>query len=120
MSKTESFLLYSTLESEHKEDKDPRDEVQVMTLHKSKGLEFKTVFLVGVEENILPSFESVKLQRENPKLLEEERRLMYVGITRAKQRLFMSFADNRVQYGNFIANPPSRFLLESVGDVNLM
>lgn len=118
MSKTEAFLLYSTLESEHKEDKEPRDEVQVMTLHKSKGLEFKTVFLVGIEENILPSYESVQLQKENPKLLEEERRLMYVGITRAKQRLFMSFADNRVQYGNFIANPPSRFLVESVGDFN--
>lgn len=112
MSKTEAFLLYSTLESEHKEDKEPRDEVQVMTLHKSKGLEFKTVFLVGIEENILPSYEAVESQKQNPRLLEEERRLMYVGITRAKQRLFISFADNRVQYGNFIANNPSRFLSE--------
>ena len=82
--------------------------VTMMTLHSAKGLEFSQVFIPGMEENIFPSYRSVN---EDDRL-EEERRLMYVGITRAKKRLFLTRAEARMLYNQFSHNPPSRFLKE--------
>ena len=79
-----------------------------MTIHSAKGLEFKHVFLVGMEENLFPHSRSV----ENISELEEERRLCYVGITRARQKLYLSYAEYRRMYGNDSYNPPSRFIKE--------
>jgi DNA helicase-2/ATP-dependent DNA helicase PcrA len=84
------------------------DYVTLMTLHSAKGLEFDNVFIPGMEEGIFPSSRSV--DEENR--LEEERRLMYVGITRARKRLYLSRAEERTMYNNFNRNPPSRFLNE--------
>jgi DNA helicase-2/ATP-dependent DNA helicase PcrA len=84
------------------------DAVVMMTLHSAKGLEFPAVFLVGLEEGLFPHSRSLMENRE----LEEERRLCYVGITRAKQRLYVTYANMRTMYGNFNNSIPSRFLLE--------
>jgi len=82
--------------------------VTLMTLHAAKGLEFSIVFLAGLEEGLLPHMRALD-EKFN---LQEERRLCYVGITRAKQRLHVTYARNRVQFGSFTANVPSRFLKE--------
>lgn len=92
---------------ERGEDDDEADQVQLMTLHASKGLEFPHVFLIGMEEGILPHQNS--LEDDN---IEEERRLAYVGITRAQQTLTFSLCKERRQYGEVIKSEPSRFLLE--------
>lgn len=92
---------------ERGEDDDEADQVQLMTLHASKGLEFPHVFLIGMEEGILPH--QTSLDEEN---VEEERRLAYVGITRAQQTLTFSLCKERRQYGEIIKPEPSRFLLE--------
>jgi ATP-dependent DNA helicase Rep len=88
------------------DDKDG-DSVQLMTLHAAKGLEFPHVFLVGMEEEILPHRNSLE-----GAALEEERRLCYVGITRARQTLTLTYADKRKKYGEEISCEPSRFLKE--------
>ena len=82
--------------------------VNLMTLHSAKGLEFSIVFMVGLEEGILPHTKSIY----NPSQLEEERRLCYVGLTRAKEKIFLSFALRRTLFGSTQVNPPSRFLGE--------
>ena len=92
---------------ERGEDDDESDQVQLMTLHASKGLEFPHVFLIGMEEGILPHQTSID---ENN--VEEERRLAYVGITRAQQTLTFSLCKERRQYGEVIKPEISRFLLE--------
>lgn len=92
---------------ERGEDDDEADQVQLMTLHASKGLEFPHVFLIGMEEGILPH--QTSLDENN---VEEERRLAYVGITRAQQTLTFSLCKERRQYGEIIKPEPSRFLLE--------
>lgn len=89
--------------------------VNLMTLHSAKGLEFDTVFLCGMEEGIFPSQQS----RTDPDRLEEERRLCYVGITRAREKLYMTFADTRMVYGQFSNQLPSRFF-EEMGDTITM
>ena len=84
------------------------DAVRLMTVHAAKGLEFKCVFIVGMEENLFPSAMSL-YDREG---LEEERRLFYVAVTRAKERLWITFSKNRYRFGSLIQNDPSRFLEE--------
>ncbi|MGP1573768.1 DNA helicase Rep [Aggregatibacter segnis] len=92
---------------ERGEEEDDSDQVQLMTLHASKGLEFPHVFLIGMEEGILPHQTSIG--EDN---VEEERRLAYVGITRAQQNLWFSLCKERRQFGELIRPEPSRFLLE--------
>ena len=92
---------------ERQEDEDQDDAVQLMTLHASKGLEFPHVYMIGLEEELLPHRNSI----ENDDI-EEERRLMYVGITRAKKVLTISYAAQRKQFGETIDCVPSRFLEE--------
>lgn len=83
-----------------------KDAVHMMTLHSAKGLEFPTVFIVGLEEGILPHSRSMLSYEE----MEEERRLMYVGLTRAKEKIYLLFTRQRTIFGSTQANPPSRFL----------
>jgi len=89
-------------------DKQAPDAVTLMTLHSAKGLEFPVVFIVGLEESLLPHGQAVYSQSE----LEEERRLMYVGMTRAKQELYLTYASQRLLFGGRQSNPPSRFLAD--------
>ncbi|MDQ3018472.1 MAG: ATP-binding domain-containing protein [bacterium] len=83
-----------------------KDSVTLMTLHAAKGLEFDVVFFVGLEEGVLPHSNSLM----DPNQLAEEVRLAYVGLTRARQRLFLLYAQSRQMFGNFQSNPPSRIL----------
>ena len=83
--------------------------VTLMTLHAAKGLEFPVVFIIGLEEGIFPSLRSIM---EHDDDVEEERRLAYVGITRAEQKLFLTNAYSRLLYGRTQTNRPSRFILE--------
>ncbi|MEY8712929.1 ATP-dependent DNA helicase Rep [Mangrovibacter phragmitis] len=92
---------------ERGESEDEQDQVQLMTLHASKGLEFPYVFLVGMEEGLLPHQSSI--DEDN---IDEERRLAYVGITRAQKELFFTLCRERRQFGELIRPEPSRFLLE--------
>ena len=98
--------LMSDIESEDEENGD--DKITLMTIHSAKGLEFNTVFIVGVEENLLPS----SMAQGSPRELEEERRLFYVAITRAKEHCVLTFAKSRYRYGSFEFSEPSRFLKE--------
>jgi ATP-dependent DNA helicase Rep len=91
----------------HADRDDPGNAVRLMTLHSAKGLEFRFVYLVGVEQGTLPHEASLAEGR-----IEEERRLFYVGITRAKERVCVSYAARSRRYGEIIANEPSRFLAE--------
>jgi len=84
------------------------DVVKLMTIHAAKGLEFQVVFTVGLEETLFPSGMSINTREE----LEEERRLFYVAITRAKARLWLTYANSRYRFGNLVQNEPSRFLEE--------
>jgi ATP-dependent DNA helicase Rep len=101
---TQSIALINMLD---KQNNDDIDAVQLSTLHASKGLEYKHVFLVGVEEGILPHREST-----DPAKIEEERRLMYVGITRAQRTLHISYCERRKQAREFVPCEPSRFIDE--------
>jgi len=92
---------------EQREEEDDSDKVQLLTLHASKGLEFPHVFIMGLEEEILPHRSSIEEGN-----VEEERRLMYVGITRARETLTLTFAGTRRQYGEKLETIPSRFLDE--------
>src|SRR5699024_3332679 len=89
-------------------EEEPQSEVTLMTLHAAKGLEFPVVFVIGMEEGIFPSFRSLMEEAE----MEEERRLAYVGITRAEQELFITTAYSRLLYGRTQNIPPSRFMQE--------
>ena len=88
------------------------DAVTLMTLHAAKGLEFPVVFMVGLEESIFPHSRALYDQSE----MEEERRLCYVGMTRARQELYLTYASSRLLYGGVQHNPPSRFLSEIDAD----
>ena len=104
----EEFLTEISLISDLDNMRDSNGAVTLMTLHSAKGLEFNTVFMVGLEEGIFPHSRTFF----EPSELEEERRLCYVGMTRAKQQLFMLSASARLLYGNTQYNVPSRFLAE--------
>ena len=102
------FLAHAALESGDSQADDFDDCVQLMTIHSAKGLEFKVVFLVGMEEGLFPSQQSV----DDVARLEEERRLCYVGMTRAMQQLYLTYAESRRLYGRESYPRPSRFLRE--------
>jgi DNA helicase-2/ATP-dependent DNA helicase PcrA len=103
-----TFLAEVALVSDVDEYKQADDAITLMTLHSAKGLEFPVVFLVGMEEGLFPNLRSVM----DPLELEEERRLCYVGLTRAKERLYIIHAATRLLYGALQANLPSRFINE--------
>ena len=103
----DDFLADASLMSSADESSE-KNSVTLMTLHAAKGLEFPVVFIVGLEEGLFPGSRSL----ENPENLEEERRLAYVGMTRAMQKLFLTYALSRFSYGNRNYNMPSRFLTE--------
>jgi DNA helicase-2/ATP-dependent DNA helicase PcrA len=100
------FLDQAALDAGDKQAGENEDAVQLMTLHSSKGLEFPVVFLAGMEENLFPH----KMSVEDSVRLEEERRLAYVGITRAMKKLYLTFAESRQQYGTESYNSVSRFV----------
>lgn len=102
----EEVALVADIDSYNEND----DAVVLMTLHSAKGLEFPYVFMVGMEEGLFPG--SRAISSGDPKEMEEERRLCYVGITRAKKELFMTYAIHRMQHGQIQYNAPSRFLAE--------
>ena len=102
------FLEGITLSSDIDNVEENEESVTLMTLHSAKGLEFPVVFLVGMEEGIFPGYKSIA----EPKELEEERRLCYVGITRAKENLFLTCSKQRTVFGSTSYNPTSRFLAE--------
>jgi len=108
LSELDLFLSFAALEAGDMQGDDFDDCVQLMTLHSAKGLEFKLVFLVGMEEGLFPSQQSV----EDAGRLEEERRLCYVGMTRAMQQLYLTYAESRRLYGRETYPRPSRFLRE--------
>ena len=107
------FLEGITLSSDIDNMEEDQESVTLMTLHSAKGLEFPAVFLVGLEEGIFPGYKSIS----EPKELEEERRLCYVGITRAKENLFLSCSKQRTIFGSTSYNPVSRFLKEIPEDL---
>ena len=104
----EDFLESITLASDIDGMEDEEESVTLMTLHSSKGLEFPVVFLVGMEEGLFPSYRSIGEEKE----LEEERRLAYVGITRAKEYLYLTYAKQRTIFGSTTCNKVSRFVEE--------
>ena len=108
MSELVAFLSYAALEAGEGQVEAGEDGVQLMTLHSAKGLEFPLVFLVGLEEGLFPSNRSL----DESGRLEEERRLAYVGITRARQKLVLTFAEARRLHGQDMYGIPSRFLRE--------
>ena len=110
------ILHLEHLETEHLDFCYPplgHDAVTLTTYHSAKGLEFPIVFLVGLEEGLLPHSRSI--QSEDPRELEEERRLAYVGITRAMQLLYITHAFRRTRFGQEEQSEPSRFLLSLPG-----
>ena len=104
----DSFLAHAMLEAGEGQGQTDQDCVQLMTLHSAKGLEFPTVFIAGMEQGLFPHQRSA----EEPGRMEEERRLCYVGITRARQKLYLTMAEYRRLYGREQYNPPSRFVSE--------
>lgn len=111
----EGFLEEVALVADIDSYEEGEEAVALMTLHSAKGLEFPYVFIIGMEEGIFPSYRAVMYGGE--KEIEEERRLCYVGITRAKEELFLTHAKNRMQHGITQYNPPSRFLKEIPADL---
>ena len=105
---SESFLDTVSLDAGETQAGEFDDAVQLMTLHSAKGLEFPLVFMTGLEETLFPHGRSM----ESPNQLEEERRLCYVGITRAMKKLYLTYAESRRLHGSDVFNPPSRFIKE--------
>ena len=104
----EDFLEDISLVADVSDHNDDNNVITLMTMHSAKGLEFRAVFLAGMEENIMPH--AISLQEKDG--IEEERRLCYVAITRAKERLYITNAKRRMLFGNTNMNPPSRFIGE--------
>ncbi len=103
----ESVSLVSDVDAMNESD---AGQVTLITLHSAKGLEFPVVFISGVEEGLLPISRSIEAEPFDPKPLEEERRLFYVGVTRAERQLYLTCATSRMSYGKFGNSEPSRFL----------
>ena len=108
LSTLDAFLAHAMLEAGEGQADNEKDCVQLMTLHSAKGLEFPVVFIAGMEQGLFPHQRS----SEEPGRMEEERRLCYVGITRARQKLYLTMAEYRRLYGREQYNPPSRFVTE--------
>ncbi len=106
-----SFLQEIALLTDNDQDKSQTDAITLMTIHSSKGLEFKQVFVVGMEEDLFPS----QMMMQSRKDLEEERRLFYVATTRAMEKLYLSYALTRYRFGRLLNCEPSRFLEEIDG-----
>lgn len=113
MDELSSFLAHAALEAGEGQGEVGDDCVQMMTLHSAKGLEFPLVFLCGMEEGLFPH----QMSADDPNRMEEERRLCYVGITRAEQELIISYAEQRQLHGTTRFHPPSRFLRELPADL---
>ncbi|GJM07438.1 MAG: DNA helicase [marine bacterium B5-7] len=113
LSSLASFLAHAALEAGEGQSDPYEDCVQLMTLHSAKGLEFPVVFLCGVEEGLFPH----QMSAEDPARIAEERRLCYVGITRARQRLFMSYAERRFLHGREMFHHASRFIKDLPDEV---
>jgi DNA helicase II / ATP-dependent DNA helicase PcrA len=110
-SKLENYLEDVALLTDQDNEKDEdRDKVTMMTIHSAKGLEFKNVFVVGLEEHLFPSAQAE--EKKSEEALEEERRLFYVALTRAKENAWFSFANQRYRWGKLEFCSPSRFLIE--------
>jgi DNA helicase-2/ATP-dependent DNA helicase PcrA len=109
-----AFLQSISLMTDADKEEENTDVVTLMSVHAAKGLEYRSVFVVGLEENLFPSFMSLS----SPDQIDEERRLFYVAITRAEEYLTLSFATSRYQYGQSRYNDPSRFL-EELGQTNI-
>ena len=103
-----AFLQEIALLTDEDRNKSDEDSITLMTIHSAKGLEFKNVYIVGLEESLFPS----QMMMESMDDLEEERRLFYVAVTRAQEKLTLSFATTRYKYGNLQSCEPSRFLKE--------
>ncbi|RKJ44252.1 ATP-dependent DNA helicase PcrA, partial [Butyricicoccus sp. 1XD8-22] len=106
------LALVADIDALDKEDSS-KGNIILMTMHSAKGLEFPIVFIIGMEENIFPHSRSL----DDPAEMEEERRLAYVGITRAEQKLYLTCAGSRTLFGRSSFNPPSRFLREISADI---
>jgi DNA helicase-2/ATP-dependent DNA helicase PcrA len=104
----DEFLNHATLEAGESQGQEDDDCVQLMTLHSAKGLEFPLVFIAGVEEGLFPH----QMSMDDPARLEEERRLCYVGMTRAMRQLYLTYAETRRLHGKDTYNRPSRFVSE--------
>jgi DNA helicase-2/ATP-dependent DNA helicase PcrA len=100
-----SYLQQITLLTDADEKEETADSVKLMTIHAAKGLEFPVVFVGGIEETLFPNSMAINTREE----LEEERRLFYVSITRAKKKLFLTYANSRYRFGSLVQNEPSRF-----------
>jgi DNA helicase-2/ATP-dependent DNA helicase PcrA len=103
-----SYLQQIVLLTDSDDDKENSDVVKLMTIHAAKGLEFPVVFVGGLEETLFPNAMSINTREE----LEEERRLFYVAITRAKKNLFLTYSNARYRFGQLQQNDPSRFIDE--------
>ena len=112
MSPLNAFLAHAALEAGEAQADEYQDAVQLMTLHSAKGLEFPLVFMTGIEEGVFPSQQSM----DEPGRLEEERRLCYVGMTRAMQKLVLTYAEQRRIYGQEFFHKVSRFVAEIPAD----
>ena len=112
-SAVDEFLAHASLEAGERSSGEDEDAVQLMTLHSAKGLEFPIVFMVGMEMGLFPNQRSI----DDPTRMEEERRLAYVGITRAEIKLYMTMAEQRRLYGRDQYNPPSKFVKELPGEL---
>lgn len=108
----EIYLEEKSLMTSADENGEEGNAITLMTLHSAKGLEFPLVFVCGMEENLFPTSRAVEESRLNPEAIEEERRLCYVGMTRAQERLSLTYALRRYAYGSMIETEPSRFLGE--------
>ena len=108
-----TYLQSISLMTDADKESTDQDTVTLMSIHAAKGLEFKSVFVVGLEENLFPSYQSLITQDQ----VDEERRLFYVAITRAEELLTLTYANSRYQFGNMRFNDPSRFI-EEIGEKN--